>query len=106
MTVRFAPARTPARSPLARAFEKPAISNAANDDGDDDNELLRAALEHFANHGLNAASAARDEAKRAFSTGDRSGAKAWANICSAFDRRLGAKLKREMRTRHSTCHVF
>ena len=96
MTVRCAPARTPARAPRGRAFVKPAISSAANDDGNDDSQLLRAALQHFANHGLNAARAARDEAERALATGDRSGAEAWIDICSAFDRRQGARLKREM----------
>jgi hypothetical protein len=96
MTVRFAPARTPARSPLARAFARPAIWTAANDNGGEDSRLLRAALQHFAKHGLNAARAAREEAERAFATGNHSGAEGWAEICNAFDRRLGARLKRHM----------
>ena len=96
MTVRFAPTRTPARSHLVRAFVKPAISTGANDNGDEDSERLRAALLHFANHGLNAAHAARDEAKRAFAAGDRPEADSWLEICSAFDRRLGESLKRQM----------
>ncbi len=83
-----------ARNPLVRAFTRGSVAIPANDDGcwGSDSQVLRAALLHFAEHGLSAAQAAFVEAERAFDAGDRHTASAWVNICAAFDRRLAASL--------------
>ena len=61
MSVRFAPARCAARSPLARVLKRGTVSLAANDhdelDGFMDDTTI-AALRHFGEHGLRAAEVA------------------------------------------------
>jgi hypothetical protein len=63
---------------------------AANDNvrsrGDD--RMLRAALRHFAAHGLGAAEAARSNAETAFFAGDRNEYRWWLGICRMLDRRM------------------
>ena len=63
---------------------------AANDNvlsvGDD--RMLRAALRHFAAHGLGAAEAARSKAETAFFAGDRHEYRWWLGICRMLDRRM------------------
>ncbi|MFZ1743585.1 MAG: hypothetical protein WAT93_12060, partial [Pontixanthobacter sp.] len=68
MTVHFAAARSAAISPVARALVRRRVEHVANDndDGQNDDLLLRAALRHFAQHGLAAASEARKQAESAF----------------------------------------
>ena len=99
MTLRFAAARQPARSPIARAFAKRIPDEAANDDagvagaiGED--AVLSAALRHFAAHGLGAAHAAKSNAEAAFRRGDRPGYERWLGICRALDRRLAGQVAR------------
>ncbi len=91
MTLRFAPARTTARSPIARALARKALAHAANDNGDPgpaDDLLLHAALRHFGMHGLGSARIALGEAERALAEGDRQGHDWWIGICRTLDRRL------------------
>jgi hypothetical protein len=91
MPLRFAPARTVTRSPIARALARRAVERAANDNGDlgpADDLVLSGALRHFATHGLGAARAALGEAERALAEGDRQGHDWWLGICRTFDRRL------------------
>jgi hypothetical protein len=64
--------------------------HAANDNGDGLGEdgVLRAALRHFAKHGLSAASRARDNAECAFLDGNHAEYRHWMAICRALDRRM------------------
>lgn len=97
MTLRFAAARSAARSPVARALARRAEGCAANDNGAADGAddlMLHAALRHFAEHGLGAARAARRQAERAFFAGDRAGYDWWLGICRTLDRRLAEELER------------
>jgi hypothetical protein len=77
----------PARMPL----------NAANDNGAGiagcgvgGEQLLRASLRHFAEHGLSAAERARDNAEAAFFAGDSDNYRWWMAICATLDRRMPA----------------
>ena len=97
MPLRFAAARSPACSPIARALARRALGRAANDNGTPesaDDLMLHAALRHFAEHGLGAARAARRQAEQAFFAGDRQGYQWWLGICRTLDRRLAAQLVR------------
>lgn len=66
--------------------------NAANDNGNGigGEQLLHAALRHFAEHGLSAASRARDNAEAAFFAGRSDEYRWWMAICTALDRRMPA----------------
>lgn len=104
MSFHFAAARSVAHSPIARALAKKALGRAANDNpcgeaepvgllnGQD--QMLKAALRHFAEHGLGAAREARRHAERAFSAGDSQSYEWWLAVCRALDRRLAAELDR------------
>ena len=56
-------------------------------------ELPRAALLHFAEHGLSAVGAARTRAQEAFFAGDRAAYHHWLGICRTFDRRLARTIE-------------
>lgn len=98
MTVYFAAARTAVRSPVARVLSRRTPGRAANDNGDlagtqaNDN-LIHAALRHFANHGMGAAREARKQAESAFFAGDRQGYDWWLGICRALDKRIAGQLE-------------
>jgi hypothetical protein len=64
----------------------------ANDNHADlnSNGLLRAALRHFAEHGLGAAELAQRNAEQAFFAGNRNEYRHWLDICRALDRRMAA----------------
>jgi hypothetical protein len=94
MSIRFA-APPQARSVrLSGAQARAAITRSANDNGaiHSDDALLRAALRHFAEHGLAAASHARRRAEAAFFAGDRNAYRWWLGICRTLDRRLASEL--------------
>ena len=95
MSLRFAAARTPDRSPVARALRKRAIDCVANDNGAnaEHDQVLKAALRHFGEHGLGAARVARRSAEEAFFAGDRERYDWWLGICRMLDRRLAAELE-------------
>jgi|MedtruStandDraft_1076414.scaffolds.fasta_scaffold30627_2 hypothetical protein len=89
MTIRFAAARR-GDSVVRRVLSTTAPCSAANDNmapgaGD---MMLRAALRHFAAHGLGAAEAARVNAEAAFFAGDRIEYRWWLGICRMLDRRM------------------
>lgn len=90
MPIRFAPAgcRTRATTPLLRMVR----TRAANDNvlAQPDDATLRAALRHFAEHGLAAAERARSQAQEAFFAGDREAYRWWLDICRTLDRRMAA----------------
>ena len=103
MTVHFAPARSIARSPLARAFARRTIAGAANDNHDPaqaktHDQMLHAALRHFAEHGLGAAREARKQAEIAFFAGDRTSYDWWLGICRTLDRRMAEEMTRRQRS--------
>jgi hypothetical protein len=86
MTIHDAAARGE-RPVLSREFLR---RGAANDNGLDltRNGMLRAALKHFAEHGLGAAEVAQRNAEAAFFAGNRKEYRHWLDICRALDRRM------------------
>lgn len=102
MTIHFAPAttgsvaarRAPACQPIARALASRAMERVANDNGPLTkgqalgDQVLRAALRHFAQHGLGAAKAACAEAEAAMLAGDKQAYDWWLGITRTLDRRL------------------
>ena len=100
MPLRFAAANAPrnrACTPIAKAMASRAIERVANDNPSDakmvaaNDQLLRAALRHFADHGLGAAREARAQAEAAFFSGDRQAYDWWLGITRTLDRRLAAE---------------
>lgn len=89
MTIRFAAARR-WDSCVGHVLGLAKIRRAANDNTRtaDDDRMLRAALRHFAAHGLGAAEAARAEAEAAFFAGDSEQYRWWLGICRMLDRRM------------------
>ena len=96
MTVHFAAARTAAANPLARMFTRRRPAQAANDNycGKGDDQLLHAALRHFAQHGMQAAHEARREAEKAFFAGERERYLWWRGVCRTLDRRMAQEIER------------
>lgn len=102
MSIHFAAAKTAgfasASSPRAKALAERARENVANDNADfsarsQQSELvLRAALRHFAAHGLGAAKVARAQAEKAFFQGDRETYDWWLGITRTLDRRMAASV--------------
>lgn len=90
MSIRFTAARrgdSSVRRLLgAESTPRAAANDNARDRGND--KMLRAALLHFAAHGLGAAEAARANAENAFFAGDRSQFRWWLGICRILDRRM------------------
>lgn len=108
MSVRFAAARCTARSPIARALARKAVARAANDNGDPDaraasfDTTMRAALLHFADHGMGAAREARALALQAHADGDTEGCDWWLGICRALDRKAADSALVGLRTTEVT----
>ena len=92
MTIHFAAARTRDVSPLVRLLTAKVPLGAANDNGGGigGDRILKAALRHFAEHGLSAAERARENAQTAFFAGKSEDYRWWMAICTALDRRMSA----------------
>jgi hypothetical protein len=90
MTIRFAAAHASDSSAIVRALTTVSLCPAANDnsDGFPRDETLRAALRHFAEHGLGAAQQAYRNSEKAFFAGKREEYRHWLAICRALDRRM------------------
>jgi hypothetical protein len=90
MTIRFAAANPEYNPVISRLMSAPVRLRAANDNvlGICSDKLLKAALHHFAEHGLGAANHARLVAERAFRTGRDDDGRWWLSICRALDRRM------------------
>ncbi len=97
MTIHFAAARDAAKSPVARALQRPEICHAQNDNGPagDHDLMVYAALRHFSEFGLGAPHQARENAKAAFFAGDRKSYDWWREICRLLDKRLAQGLDAE-----------
>ena len=93
MSIRFAAAGSGECAVVARMLRAGPAAPAANDTdaplGRD--QLLRAALVHFAEHGLAAAERARDNATAAFFADDRMEYHHWMGICRLLDRRMASE---------------
>lgn len=102
MSIRFVPSAShghlPACAPIVRALASRAVDRAANDNGRDGegDHMLRAALRHFADHGLGAARAARSQAENAFFAGDRQTYDWWIAITRTLDRRIAIEAERSL----------
>lgn len=100
MPIHFAGSRRPARSLIARCLSRPTWVHGCNDNGEADGApsvdtpLLRATLEHFAAHGMGAASEAFDMAETARQAGDTLAHHHWMTVCRTLDRRLAARRSR------------
>ena len=96
MTIRFAASRTAATSPLARHVVSGEARQADNDvprrSSAAINAVTEAALRHFAEHGLGAASDARARAESALACGDPEQFEHWRTICRALDREQATEL--------------
>lgn len=84
---------------MARAIERVANDNGAPggeafDKRASSDQMLRAALRHFAQHGIGAAREARAQAEKAFFAGDRQAYDWWLGITRTLDRRLAAETER------------
>jgi hypothetical protein len=92
MSIRFAAAHR--QDLVARVFAGAAPLRAANDNpgGFAQDVVLKAALRHFARHGLGAAEQARIAAEAAFFANDREGYRHWLAVCGALDRRMAAAI--------------
>lgn len=102
MSIRFAAPNSHERyttcSPIARALVSRAVERVANDNGGTapSDLMLRAALRHFAEHGLGAARAARAQAESAFFAGDRQSYDWWLGITRTLDRRLATEAEKRI----------
>jgi hypothetical protein len=114
MTIRFAAAigtaHAPVCRPIARGLVQRARERAANDNPGGiasgrgsplrrairppSEAVMRAALRHFAKHGLGAARAARAQAEAALLEGDKQAFDWWLEITRTLDRRLAAEAER------------
>ena len=92
MTIHFAAACSNPISAGVHFRRAPLPLNAANDNGSSigGEQLLHAALRHFAEHGLSAADRARENAEIAFFAGRSDEYRWWMAICTALDRRMPA----------------
>ena len=94
MSIRFAAPPQARNVRLSGARARAALTGAANDNNAAyaDDALLRAALRHFAEHGMAAASHARRRAEAAFFAGDRNAYRWWLGVCRTLYRRLARDL--------------
>lgn len=67
-----------------------------------DRAMLHAALRQFAQHGIGAAEHARNQAERAFFSGDSDTYRWWLGVCRTLDRRMAARLARRAEDSEST----
>ena len=94
MSIRFAAARGGYPPAIANCLRARAPFRTANDNyvGLSNDKVLKAALRHFAEHGLAAAERARENAEQAFFDGDRTSYRWWLSICHTLDRRMASAI--------------
>lgn len=98
MTVRFASARCAARSPLARVLSRGEIGAAANDSAGQEarkimSDTTKAALRHFAEHGLRAVPVALTNATLAASAAHEEDYLHWLGIAHELDAGAAARFE-------------
>jgi hypothetical protein len=96
MSIRFAAARPIGGSSISDFLIGRAPVAAANDNGRavaETGGLLKAALRHFAEHGLSAAEQARKNAEEAFRANRNAEYHWWLAICTALDRKMAAAIE-------------
>ena len=101
MSVRFAPARCAARSPIARVLKRGNVTLAANDHEELESfmsDTTKAALRHFAEYGLRAVPMAIRNAETAAAANQSEDYNHWLEICRSLD---GAAARRIESLRHS-----
>ena len=87
MSVKFAPARHAATSPIAKCLTRASTGPAANDHdgGMFMSDTTQQALRHFAEHGLRAGAVALDNAARAEMAACDADYAYWLGICGELD---------------------
>jgi ribosomal protein S14 len=93
MTIRFAAPQHRYVPRMSRRRMREASGAAANDNDESSDALLHAALRHFAEHGLAAASRASKQAETALLAGDRQAYLSWLEICRVLDRRMAGEIE-------------
>jgi hypothetical protein len=95
MTIRYSAALPSVRNCAPKGVGRLPIVHAANDNPRDvrNDPVLRAALRHFAGHGLGAAADARNRALSAARAGDQREYSWWLAVCAKLDRRMAASLR-------------
>lgn len=90
MTIRFASAARRGNPCVSRWLRANVPLRSANDNGvgPASDRVLKAALRHFADHGLGAAERARENAENAFFAGEREAYRWWMGICRMLDSRM------------------
>jgi hypothetical protein len=103
MTIRYSAALPTVRNYAPVGLGRVPVSPAANDNPRDmrNDPVLRAALRHFAAHGLGAAADARRRALTALRANDTETYQQWYGICAKLDRRLASTLQTALRDRHA-----
>ncbi len=98
MSIRFAAPHHAIRNRMECVEAQAACRFPANDNNPKhvSEATLRAALRHFANHGLEAADHARAKAEKAQRDGDVQTYLWWLEICRALDRRMAMHLARQV----------
>lgn len=102
MTVRFAPARCAARSPLARVLSRGEIGAAANDSAEQEarkimSDTTKAALLHLAEHGLRAVAIALNNASLAAAAAHEEDYRHWLGIAHELDAGAAARFEASRR---------
>ena len=88
MSLRFAPARCAARSPIARVLKRGTVTMAANDHEELKgfmSDTTKAALRHFAEYGLRAVPMAVRNAETAAAANQSEDYNHWLEICRSLD---------------------
>lgn len=95
MTIRLATVHPAAPLFFSPIQQRSVVQRAANDNTGtaQRDPILRAALMHFARHGLGAANNARDQAEHAFFADDRDAYRHWLAVCRTLDKRMAAAVE-------------
>lgn len=103
MSVRFAPARCAARSPIAKVLARGTVGPIANDHDREEgfstmSDMTKAALQHFAEHGLKAVPVALGNASLAAAAAQNDDYRLWLGICRELDAGAAARFEAAQRS--------
>ena len=101
MTIRYSAARPSVHNHVPAGAGRVPVPLAANDNPRDvrNDPVLRAALRHFAAHGLGAAADARKRALAAQRANDVENYRWWYGVCAKLDRRMASTMQTASRHR-------